>query len=266
MQAELHAALPMYDWPEVSASWDAFWTATRAALDDAGTLAEPALRRDADIHAGWRDPELLLGQTCGWPYVSSLRGTVEPVARFDFGFDGRAPGAYHSVFIMRPEAALAVGSSAELAPLFGNAVIAINSTDSQSGFRVLGECLQQPVSVPADRVLVTGGHRNSVRAVAQGRAALAAIDAVSWRLAQAHEPAAREVVVVARSRDAPGLPLIMAKGLAGSREPLVAALRTGREAMPQADREALGIKGIVPANDADYEVLKVLPYGNFRVG
>ena len=60
--------LPMYDWPEQRAETDSFWAAVAAGLRAAGVEAPERLARPADPAVGWRDPDLLLGQTCGMPF------------------------------------------------------------------------------------------------------------------------------------------------------------------------------------------------------
>ncbi|HHX89588.1 MAG TPA: PhnD/SsuA/transferrin family substrate-binding protein, partial [Paracoccus sp.] len=57
-------------------------------------------------------------------------------------------------------------------------------------------------------VMMTGGHRASVLAVAAGRADLAAIDCRAWALAQRHEPCARSLVVLGWTAARPGLPYV----------------------------------------------------------
>lgn len=56
--------------------------------------------------------------------------------------------------------------------------------------------------------LETGSHRHSIQAVAEGRADYAAIDARSWALARAFEPACRHVEVIAETAHKPAPVLI----------------------------------------------------------
>lgn len=262
-----HAALPMYDWPETATAWDGLWSAVRDELAAAGIDAEAELRRRDDQHHGWLAPDLILGQSCGWPYMVMLRGKVAPIARFDFGLATKRPGDYYSVFITHPDLAVEAKRPGDLAPLLSrpNTVVAINSTLSQSGYRVLGECAASPITVPQNRALTTGSHRQSIRAVADGRAHVAAIDAASWQFARDHEPAAAGVRVVARSADAPGLPLIVANGLKRHRDTVYRALEKAVAGLPQATRERLRLRGVVAAADEDYHVLEGPPYGNLRI-
>ena len=68
------AALQMYDWPEVAARTDAFWDRVAASLSAEGIAAPAALSRPGDLAAAWADPALLLGQSCGLPYVAGRCG------------------------------------------------------------------------------------------------------------------------------------------------------------------------------------------------
>jgi hypothetical protein len=77
------AALPMYDWPELTAATDRLWAALRDGLRAAGVAAPDALTRDDDPMAGWTDPRLVLGQTCGLPFAGTLAGRVALVGAPD---------------------------------------------------------------------------------------------------------------------------------------------------------------------------------------
>jgi hypothetical protein len=61
-------------------------------------------------------------------------------------------------------------------------------------------------------IVETGGHRASIRAVAEGRADLAAIDCRAWALALRHEPCARDWSWSAGRRNGPGLPFVTGAG------------------------------------------------------
>ncbi len=81
--------------------------------------------------------------------------------------------------------------------------------------------------------IATGSHRASIRAVAEERADVAAIDAVCWALALRHEPQATAALqIVATTPLRPGLPLITA---AERSDREVAAIRA---ALVRCDRRA----------------------------
>lgn len=248
------ASLPMYDWPELSASWDRLWSYARTALRGSGIETEEHLRRPQDHEAAWTDPDLCVGQTCGWPFVSRLSGKVIPFARFDFGC-GKIPGDYRSVFISVP----GERNGADIVEDHA-ATIAVNDFNSQSGFRALSTLAAGPISISRNRFLVTGSHRKSIQAVASGQAQLAAIDGQSWRYAKAFEAAAQGVRVLGTSPDVPGLPLITSLVFSRRVDDIQDAMETAINALDSRDRTALGIAGLVHARAADYAMLARDPY------
>lgn len=198
------AALAMHDWPEVQWANDALWAFIAARLEGAGIAAPERLDRSQSYSAPWRDPELLLAQTCGYPFATALRGTVRLVGTPCYGAPGCQGADYSSVIIT--SRASGIGSLGGLR----HACAAINALESQSGYWALRSAIAAtPGAVPPMCALVTGGHRESLRAVAAERAGVAAIDAVSWALAARHErEAVAAVRVIGASPAAPGLPLI----------------------------------------------------------
>lgn len=235
------AALPMYDWPEVRGATDAFWAALRDALRGRGIAAPDALSRDRPYGAAWTDPGLVLGQTCSLPYRTRLHGAVTLIGAIDFALAGCPPGFYRSALVA------AADDPREGVGAYLGARFAFNATDSQSGWGALTEALG-PLD-PAQG-LETGAHRASIAAVAEGRAEIAAIDAVSWRLAEAWEPAAVRVRVVGLTRPTPGLPLITAAGRDPA--PFAAAVEAAIAALDPVPRAALGLRGFVPLVPEDY--------------
>ncbi|MBP7003608.1 MAG: PhnD/SsuA/transferrin family substrate-binding protein [Amaricoccus sp.] len=228
----------MYDWPEVRPATDALWAALRDALRTRGLAAPDALSRDA-MH--WTHPRLALSQTCALPMRLGLAARVTLVGAPDFGLEGCPPGHYRSALVVR------AGDPRETPAELAAARFAYNSTDSQSGWGALVATLG-PLD-PA-RGLTTGAHRDSVRAIAGGRADVAAIDAQSWRLAQAWEPAAARLRVVAWTAPTPGTPYITAAGRDPA--PYAAAAAEAIAALADSHRAALGLAGFTPLAPALY--------------
>lgn len=226
------ARLGMYDWPEARGATDALWAALRDALRARGLAAPDALTRDGK--ADWDNPALTLAQTCGLPYRLGLHALVTLIGAPDYGLAGCAPGFYRSALVARADDGRADPSA------FAGARFAFNAPDSQSGWAALTSALG-PLDAAAG--LCTGAHRDSVRAVAAGAAEVAAIDAVSWRLAQAWEPAAARLRVIGWTRPTPGLPLVTAGGRDPA--PYAAAAAEGIAALDAASRDALGVVGFV---------------------
>ena len=199
----------MYDWPETGAALDQFWGLIGKNLKNSGIDAPVSLSRSREIARLWTDENLLVGQTCGWPYANRLRGKVIPFARFDYGLDDCPPGFYNSVYIGRsPEDRKYLQDTGSL---LSAGKIAINGDDSQSGFHVFREITGEysPAAISPDNRVITGSHRNSVKSVANGNAQIAAIDAVAFELSRRYDPKlTSNVTVIGHSVPKPGLPLI----------------------------------------------------------
>ena len=230
------ASLAMYDWPQVHAEHDRLWSLIRAALAEEGIAAPERLTRDASLWTLWESPDLLLGQTCGMPFRTRLHGRVSLVATPDYALPGAAPGWYYSVFVVRRDDP---GEAHD----FIDRTLAFNGQDSQSGWAApQNEMARRGLSFTLTRH--TGAHRDSARAVAEGRADIAAIDAASWRLIEAHHPEiASRLRVVSHTRPTPGLPLITAAGRDPA--PIARATAAAIAALAPADRAALGLRGLV---------------------
>lgn len=255
------ATLPMYDLAPLRPATAALWAALRDALREAGFVAPDALTPGAATHDGlvaqWLSPSLVLGQTCGRPYLADLRGRVTLIGAPDYGgdagegdnddWDDDPPGHYHSVFVTRAD------DPRDTLEAFRGATFAANGRDSQSGWWA-------PIGHVGDgffgAATITGAHLASARAVRGGRADIAAIDRVTWGLARRHTHETRGLRVVARTAPTPGLPLIAAAHHDATR--LADAVERGLATLPPDVREALAIRGFVRLRPADYDVLDAL--------
>ena len=227
------ASLPMYDWPEFQAATDALWQDMRDGLRAAGEPAPDALTRGADPWDDWTAADLSISQTCGWPLVRDLLGKVTVLGAFDRAMpEAEPPGHYHSVLIRR---------QGDAAP---PRRFAFNEEGSQSGYAALVNTRSIDDMIPVK----TGAHRASIMSVAANEADIAAIDCVSWAMAQQVEPAAvAALAVVGRSRSTPGLPLITRLGVDVDRfRQVLTHVATGRAA------RHLGITGFVAFEPEDY--------------
>lgn len=231
------ASLPMYDLPELAAATDRLWSGIRDGLRAAGIAAPEALTRDIpDLDAHWRDPALLLSQTCGLPFRAGLHDRVTLIGTPDYGLPNCPPGHYRSVFVARADDPRATLSA------FDGALLAYNSAGSQSGWAAPAAHLRA-AGLALRPGPATGGHRASIRAVAEGRADFAAIDAVTWDLLAGRDPFHAALRVVGRTEPGPGLPLIAAAGSDG--ETLFDAVAEAIHALAPEDRAALHLRGIV---------------------
>jgi ABC-type phosphate/phosphonate transport system substrate-binding protein len=246
------AVLPMYDFPWTAAANDALWTAIFARLDDAGVEAPIKLTRGPDLAALWRNPMLIFGQTCGYPYVTGLKPLVALIASPEYAFPG-CEGATHRSFIIRR----ASDPRRELREFRGSRA-GLNAHDSNTGMNLFRAAVARIAGGAPFfcAIVVTGSHEASMAAVAEGQADLASIDCVSFALLRRGRPElAERIAIVAESAFSPTLPFIASTGLKASaiaavREALLLAL-----ADPDLSetRAALGLAGARAATPTDYD-------------
>lgn len=230
------ASLMMYHRPELSAAHDRWWQGIRDRLRRASIDAPDELSRDAEEFPVWRHPGLVLGQTCGMPFRLWLHPHVTLVGTPDYGLHGCAPGYYRSALVVRADDP--GGDVAE----FKTARFAYNQGFSQSGFAA-AYWHTRPHGFFFERRLQTGSHLASARAVAEGRADIAAIDAVTWRNAQAFDPFTEGLRVLDWTVPTPGLPFITADG--GKVDAVFDAVQGAIEGLCAEDAAALGVKDLV---------------------
>lgn len=251
MNAAAVAALPMYDFPWTADAQDALWAALAGRLRRAGLPAPDRLRRDRAPEAIWRDPGLLFGQTCGYPYVTALRRRVALIATPSYGFEG-CEGARHRSFIVTRRADTRRDLTA-----FRGARAALNAPDSNTGMNLFRAALA-PLAGGAPffaSVEVTGSHAASLAAIVEGRADIAAVDCVTFALLRRGRPELTEAItIVAHSALAPGLPFIASASLAPSAIATVRAalFATLDDPALAAARAALGLTGALALRADDY--------------
>lgn len=195
------AALQMYDWPEIRDATDRWWAGIARHLG-----ADVPLSRPEDFTAPWFRDDLLLAQTCGYPFTHALKGQVSYAATPHYDAEGCAGADYCSMIFAR-----VTGAPAE----FRGSTAAVNTPDSMSGMLAL-KLVFAPHAQEGrffSGAIETGGHLNSLAAVREGRADVCAIDSVCVALARRYRPQALEgLVEIARSPAVPGLPLITRAG------------------------------------------------------
>jgi ABC-type phosphate/phosphonate transport system substrate-binding protein len=177
------------------------------------------LESPADLPAFWRRRDVLISQTCGYPYMTGLRGMVTLLATPCYDFAGCSGSDYSSVIVVRDGDGIGV-----LADAAGRKV-AVNDVHSNSGMNVLRHAVA-PLARDGSffgATIQSGSHAASVRLVREGVADIAAIDCVTYGyLAQEDPDAVAGVKVLGYSARSPGLPLIAGGGVS---EDLVLRLR-----------------------------------------
>ena len=201
---------------------------------------------ELDFQTVWKHPDLLLAQTCWGPLEQGLDQHVTVVGQPSYnGFEGGQGIMYSSAILMRvsadppwAEAARKRGAArkarrSENAPvrqgidkpapddgaadiplaLIKGQRLAYNSSDSMSGIIAITrdlEAMGESLRIFSE-IIESGAHRASIRAVAEGRADVCAIDCRSWHMAERYEPAAQAVQVVGWTAQRKGLPMITSR-------------------------------------------------------
>lgn len=248
-------ALQMYDLPELKWATDALGAQLLINLRRAGFPEVPySLDREGDYKEQWSHPELLLAQTCGYPFVRLLHGQVRYLATPCFAAPYCAGPRYCSLIVVRRD-----DPAQGIADLRGRRA-AINRPYSQSGYNALRHAVA-PLAVGGRffaEVIESGGHGASLAAVAEGRADVAAIDAVTFALLERNRPAVLQGLrTIGRTASAPGLPYIT-RGAASDQE--VERLRqalsdTFADPTLGEARQALLIAGLEVLDESAYAAL-----------
>ena len=246
------ASLPMYDHPAVRQATDRFWRGLAKALGQEDVRVPDILNRQPDYSALWELPGLIFSQTCGYPYMSHLRGKVQLVATPIYNAMGCEGPHYCSLVAVRAD-----DPADALADCRGRTV-AFNAPHSQSGYNTL----RAAVAPLAEHgrffrsAVESGSHSASLDAVAAGSADLCAVDCVTWALLVKHDPdRAALFKIIQQTPSAPGLPFITS---ASTPAEIVQKLRNGLTtvctdpSLAQA-RSALLLDGVALLSDDDYE-------------
>ncbi len=228
------ASLPMYDFPEVREATDALW---RAVADRLGVGF--SLDRTMSHNDGWRRPDLIFSQACGYPLTHEFRGILRYVATPQYAVDGCEGASYCSILLAR-----------EAKPLraFCGKRAAVNALDSMSGMLAL-KLLVHPYTE-----VLSGSHLASMALVRSGQAEICAIDCVTLALARRYRPDAVEGLVdVGRSPMVPGLPFVTRAGDVAELRAVLREVFADRAMQPYL--EQLMISGLSVLDVADYDVI-----------
>lgn len=245
------ASLGMYDFGPAQVAHDRLWAGIRDHLRAAGIAAPQTLTRgDAAYWPAWQSPDLVLSQTCGFPYRAKLWDRVTLIGTLDYGVAGCKAGYYRSVFIARKD------DRRRTVGAFDGTALAYNEPLSQSGWAApQTHAAARGLHFPAG--IKTGSHRQSAQAVAEGRADLASLDAVTWALMTKWERFTDALHVVGQTDPTPGLPCIAAPGAdAGA---TFAAIAAAVACLTPQDRDTLHLRGIVQIPAAAYRAVPTPP-------
>lgn len=249
------AGFPMYDRPETAAAHDRLWALVRTRLGYGPARLTRA--HDKDLWRLWEHPELLCGVACGLPLRARLKDRVTLVGSLVNDLPGCPPGHYFSRFVIPAEA-----TPRPLADYAGLR-FAYNQAHSQSGWAA-AQTHAAELGFRFQNVLKTGAHRDSARALAEGRADIACIDAVSWALICEYDDFAEGVQVIGDTKPTPGEPVLTALGgkhgaQATRVHTLARALADAIAALSPQDRATLHLAGFADAEEVPLGAYLAVP-------
>lgn len=229
------ANLPMYQRAELVEAHDEFWGLIRNNLRSAGLEAPDTLTQNAGEMEAWTAPDLFFSQTCGMPYRNFLHDKVTLIGTPDYGIEGCPAGYYCSGYVVHK-------SGSDNLSDYKSKLFAYNDENSQSGFYVTKGYFENRIC--------SGSHINSAKMVANGKANIAAIDAVSLKLIQRYDDFATELKVIKWTKPTPALPFIAYKN--ADQKIFFDAINQAINSLPSSTRSKLMINDIVFINDRDY--------------
>ncbi|WBF44166.1 phosphate/phosphite/phosphonate ABC transporter substrate-binding protein [Serratia rubidaea] len=246
----MQVSLPMYGVTHQQV--EPFWRALRARLQAYGLEAPETLSWPQDLARHWRQPDLLLSQTCGYPLVAYLP-QVQVIGTYHYRVEGCNGPNYSSWLVVRED------DPGERLADFRGRTAAYNSTDSQSGYNSL-RALIAPLAQDGrffGKALASGAHYQSLKMIQRGDADIAAIDSVSLELLRRAQPEALHgVKIIGRTASVPGLPLITAAGTSQGQVEILRAAANEMVSDPASDSLLIGDFSLVPR--ADYQVIAEL--------
>lgn len=264
------ASLPMYNvTPQHGMLWQSLLSDCVAAFartvgpTDVSLVCAP----DGELMPHWRREDLLLSQTCGFPYrMLGLAGDVHLIATPLFDAPGCEGPRYRSVLIVSQQAhergATTLAACRSLRA-------ACNSADSHSGMNALRHAVapHAPDGRFFSSVQWTGSHAATLRALASGAADVGAIDCVTLALLRdAHPEPLRDLHTIGMTTSAPGLPLIASRALGEHEaEALRDALDTAHAANPDRSR-TLRLRGFARLTGAAYAEIEEMARDAARRG
>lgn len=260
------ASLAMYANPEpVAAATAKLWQYLRDRLRAEGLSDVPEALLPLPYDEAWLRPDLLLAQTCGFPFVSRLRGRVRLVATPVYRYPGCDGPDMCSFLIVRSDS-----TATALIDLKG-ARAAINQPDSNSGANLF-RAMVAPLAEGGrffGASLQTGSHAASIDAVREGAADIAAIDCVTYANILRFDPRRLAGIrVLGETMKGPGLPLITRLSAPDAEVALLRQVLNAAVADPALEtvRDQLGLVGFARLEDADYAPLAALADGARALG
>lgn len=212
----------------------------------------PWLEASANLASG----KFQMGWICGLLYTlqQDQQARYQVLAKPIFA--GHSEPIYYSYLVVRHDSGIQT-----IADLAAKCLV-INDPDSYSGNHALwAHWSKLPQAPTFSKVSASGAHSNSLRMVASGEADVAAIDCTVFDYLKASKPELQAVLEQLRTIEsinpAPTPPFIMHDSVSPElRERIRQALLALNTSSWQAEFQTLGLNGLVPAHDQDYDFMR----------
>ena len=211
----------------------------------------------------FHDPNLCLGHICGYPFQRDFLDTHEVIAVPEFAIDGCTGLHYSSWVVAR------AGDLRHALEDFKDSIAAINSPDSNSGMNAFRHTLSGIAPGPRffREVKLSGSHLNSLALIRSRNADIAAIDAITFDLAQRlHLFDPSNFKILTQTRSAPGLPFIAHRKHGLDAAVITSALNSGLSRRAEHSAATLPIQRFSMASSDLYCQIKELEEAALRRG
>ena len=226
-------SFPMYNFAPLAGAYRRYWRDLRLHLSQNALLASvelpvqcnDSLELQKDLLAHWRDPQLLLSQSCGYPFVHLLHDQVSYVASYSYEQPYCTKEAQYCALLI-------VHQDEQRSDLqdFAQTTAVCSAPDSFSGMEALrwmiAPYVQDENKGFFQSRFYSGSHRASLAALKAKQAQITSVDCVTWHFLSSFYPQELESLrMFAQSPEVPSLPLIT------SHQRFVAPLRAALEAV-----------------------------------
>lgn len=204
--------------------------------------------------------QMLIGQTCGYPYISSIHKTHNLVCVPDFNVEGCNEAKYSSWIVTQ------LSDDRTTLAEFEGATATINNWDSNSGMNVFRQAISKQVFSQSEKqtsffsdVIENGSHLTSIELISCGKADIAAIDAVTWHFALVEgrvDP--DKIQIIGQSVQTAGLPFVMNKLIPLDPEYVRLALNKALDNQPESIRDFIQINRFTKVTDSDYDLTRAI--------
>jgi ABC-type phosphate/phosphonate transport system substrate-binding protein len=243
----------MYSFPELHSASSSLWRGIAKHLRREGMTDVPDdLAQGRPLAELWSNNSLLLSQCCGYDVVRRYRDTLIPLATPVFDVPECSGREYSSLIVVSDES-----HYIDVLDMHGTIAVA-NGPESHSGMSSLRQLVAPKHNNGRffSNTIYSGSHAASLDLIRKGKADIAAVDCVTFRLLEVHKPeTVVGIKILGRTFHAPAPPYVTHahRGDDVADRLRTALLHAFHDPYHETDRAALLIKGIDPTDMNIYE-------------